>query len=66
VLDTGADYGTTSRELFGEAIPIAAMAGDQQAALIGQGCFRPGMVKTTYGTGAFALLNIGREPVARW
>src|SRR5215471_1435084 len=64
VLDTDADYGSTPRELFGAAIPIAGIAGDQQAAMIGQACFRPGMVKTTYGTGAFALLNIGREPVA--
>jgi glycerol kinase len=64
VLDTGADYGTTTRDLFGAAIPIAGMAGDQQAAAIGQACFRPGMIKTTYGTGAFALLNIGGEPAA--
>jgi glycerol kinase len=64
VLDTGADFGTTAPELLGVAIPIAAMAGDQQAALIGQGCFRPGMIKSTYGTGAFALLNIGSEPIA--
>ncbi len=61
-LDTGADYGTTAPELLGAAIPIAALAGDQQAALIGQGCFQPGMIKSTYGTGAFALLNIGSEP----
>jgi glycerol kinase len=64
VLDTGADFGTASPELFGVAIPIAALAGDQQAALIGQGCFKPGMIKSTYGTGAFALLNIGSEPAA--
>ena len=64
VLDTGADYGATTRDLFGAAIPIAGMAGDQQAAAIGQACFRPGMIKTTYGTGAFALLNIGGEPTA--
>jgi glycerol kinase len=62
VLDTGADFGATTLELLGTAIPVAAMAGDQQAALIGQGCFRPGMIKSTYGTGAFALLNIGSEP----
>jgi glycerol kinase len=61
VLDTGADYGATAPDLFGSAIPIAGMAGDQQAAAIGQACFRPGMIKTTYGTGAFALLNIGAE-----
>jgi glycerol kinase len=62
VLDTGADYGSTTRGLFGAEIPIAGMAGDQQAAMIGQACFRPGMIKSTYGTGAFALLNIGHEP----
>ncbi len=64
VLDTGADFGTTTPELLGTAIPVAAMAGDQQAALIGQGCFTPGMIKSTYGTGAFALLNIGSRPAA--
>jgi glycerol kinase len=61
VMDTSAEYGTTTPELLGAAIPITGVAGDQQAALIGQACFRPGMVKSTYGTGAFALLNIGRE-----
>ena len=64
VLDPGADYGSTTRDLFGAAIPIAGLAGDQQAAAIGQACFHPGMIKTTYGTGAFALLNIGGEPIA--
>jgi len=64
VLDTGADYGTTPRDLLGAALPIAAMVGDQQAAAIGQACFSPGMIKATYGTGAFALLNIGRKPAA--
>jgi glycerol kinase len=64
VLDTGADYGSTTPDLFGTPIPIAGMAGDQQAAAIGQACFRPGMIKSTYGTGAFALLNIGAEPTA--
>jgi glycerol kinase len=64
VLDTGADYGIAIPDLFGAAIPVAGMAGDQQAAAIGQACFRPGMIKTTYGTGAFALLNIGGEPTA--
>jgi glycerol kinase len=64
VLDTAADYGTATPELLGAAIPITGIAGDQQAALIGQACFRPGMVKSTYGTGAFALLHIGSEPVA--
>src|SRR4051794_7297046 len=59
---TGDDFGMTLPELFGAAIPIAGMAGDQQAALIGQACFRPGMVKSTYGTGAFALLHTGAAP----
>jgi glycerol kinase len=62
VRDTGADYGSTLPALFGDAIPIAGIAGDQQAALIGQACFRPGMVKSTYGTGAFALLHTGEHP----
>jgi glycerol kinase len=64
VLDTDADFGSTTRDLFGAEIPIAALVGDQQAAMIGQACFRPGMVKATYGTGAFALLNLGHEPAA--
>ncbi|MGH7030373.1 MAG: glycerol kinase GlpK [Stellaceae bacterium] len=62
VLDTSADFGSTAPGLLGAAIPVAAMAGDQQAALIGQGCFTPGMIKSTYGTGAFALLNLGGKP----
>ena len=62
VLDTAADFGETAPELLGTTIPIAGIAGDQQAALIGQACFRRGMVKSTYGTGAFALLNVGQEP----
>src|SRR5437868_4875888 len=62
VLDTAADFGAAIPELLGDAVPIAGVAGDQQAALMGQACCRPGMVKSTYGTGAFALLNTGREP----
>jgi glycerol kinase len=61
---TGGDFGATLPELFGDAIPIAAMAGDQHAALIGQACFHPGMVKSTYGTGAFALMHTGEQPAA--
>ena len=61
VLDCSAAFGVTDPELFGAAIPIYGMAGDQQAALIGQACFKPGMVKSTYGTGCFALLNTGRD-----
>jgi glycerol kinase len=60
VLPNIADFGTTT-DLIGKAIPIGGMAGDQQAALIGQACFEAGMVKSTYGTGCFALMNIGRE-----
>jgi glycerol kinase len=62
VHDTGADFGSALPALFGDAIPIAGVAGDQQAALIGQACFRPGMVKSTYGTGAFALVHTGAAP----
>ncbi len=62
--DTDGDFGATAPELFGDAIPIAGVAGDQQAAAIGQACFRPGMLKSTYGTGAFALLHTGAAPAA--
>lgn len=63
IKDCAADYGATLPELFGGAIRILGVAGDQQAATIGQGCFAPGMMKSTYGTGCFALLNTGAEPV---
>ena len=56
-------FGATDPRLTGRAIPITGMAGDQQAALIGQRCFSPGMVKATYGTGGFLLVNIGATPV---
>ncbi|MBV8202409.1 MAG: glycerol kinase GlpK, partial [Acidobacteria bacterium] len=56
-------YGETAAGCLGAAIPIAGVAGDQQAALFGQACFSPGMAKSTYGTGAFLLLNTGRRPV---
>lgn len=59
VKDNAADFGVTTKEILGKAIPIGGMAGDQQAALIGQACFEEGMVKSTYGTGCFALMNIG-------
>lgn len=52
-------FGETDPSLFGRAIPITGMAGDQQAALVGQACFAPGQVKSTYGTGCFALMNTG-------
>ncbi|ABI60303.1 glycerol kinase GlpK [Nitrosomonas eutropha] len=61
VRDNAARFGMTDRILFGRGIPIGGMAGDQHAALIGQRCFRPGMVKSTYGTGCFALMNIGSD-----
>ena len=59
VLDCAADFGTTDPSLFGKALPIQGVAGDQQAATVGQACFQPGMLKSTYGTGCFALLNTG-------
>ncbi|UDQ91630.1 glycerol kinase GlpK [Xanthobacter autotrophicus] len=64
VKDCAADFGTTDPALFGGPIPIRGVAGDQQAAMVGQACFAPGMVKSTYGTGCFALLNTGTTPVA--
>ena len=56
-------YGETDAALFGSPIPIAGIAGDQQAALFGQACFEPGTAKNTYGTGCFMLLNTGPSPV---
>ncbi|HEV7258766.1 MAG TPA: glycerol kinase GlpK [Bosea sp. (in: a-proteobacteria)] len=64
VKDCAAFFGETVPELLGAAIPVRGIAGDQQAATIGQACFSPGMVKSTYGTGCFALLNTGDTPVA--
>ena len=64
VNDTAAHFGTADPALFGAAIPIMGAAGDQQAATVGQACFEPGMVKSTYGTGCFALMNVGAKPVA--
>lgn len=63
VLDSNADFGMARADLFGAPIPILGVAGDQQAATVGQACFRPGMLKSTYGTGCFALLNTGERPV---
>jgi glycerol kinase len=63
VKDCAADFGKTRPDLFGAEIPIFGVAGDQQAATIGQACFEPGMLKSTYGTGCFALLNTGDTPV---
>lgn len=64
VRDCAAEFGMTRPELFGRPIPILGVAGDQQAATIGQACFSPGMMKSTYGTGCFALLNTGATAVA--
>ena len=64
VRDNAGHFGDTDPHLFGGAIPILGMAGDQQAATIGQGCFSPGMIKSTYGTGCFAVLNTGAQRVA--
>lgn len=63
VMPSSCIYGETLPELFGGAIPIAGAAGDQQSALFGQTCFRPGEVKNTYGTGCFLLMNTGEKPV---
>ncbi len=64
VKDCASDYGTTTESLFGGKIAVRGIAGDQQAATVGQACFNPGMMKSTYGTGCFALLNTGANPVA--
>ena len=58
------DFGVTDADLFGAAIPIRSMIGDQQAATVGQACFEPGMMKSTYGTGCFALMNTGSHAVS--
>ncbi len=64
VKDSSASFGETEADLFGGPIAVRGIAGDQQAATIGQACFTPGMMKSTYGTGCFALLNTGTTPVA--
>lgn len=63
VRDCADRFGTTRPDLFGREIPILGVAGDQQAATVGQACFQPGMMKSTYGTGCFALLNTGTDMV---
>jgi glycerol kinase len=65
VKDNSGLFGQTAEGLFAAPIPIAGMAGDQQAALFGQGCFAPGMAKATYGTGCFMLLNTGEAVTSR-
>ena len=63
VRDSNGDYGQVDAALFGAAWPIRGVLGDQQAALVGQACFAPGMIKSTYGTGCFLVMNTGRERV---
>ncbi len=61
VMDCAADYGVTDADVLGAEIPICGVAGDQQAALVGQCCFEPGMIKSTYGTGCFVITNTGSD-----
>ncbi|GBD43261.1 Glycerol kinase [bacterium HR40] len=63
VRDSAGEFGATAPTFFGQAIAICGVAGDQQAASFGQACVRPGMLKSTFGTGCFALLNTGHTPV---
>lgn len=63
VYDCSADFGTATEGLDGRHLPIAGVAGDQQAAVVGQACFEKGMVKSTYGTGCFALMNLGQNAI---
>lgn len=64
VLDNAADFGTLSKDIIGHELPVSGVAGDQHAAVVGQACFEEGMIKSTYGTGCFALVNMGKEFVA--
>ena len=64
VRDNVSDFGEVAESLLGVALPISAMIGDQQAALVGQACFEKGMIKSTYGTGCFMLMNVGVKPIA--
>ena len=64
VLDSAGEFGATPAAMFGAPIPVLGIAGDQQAATVGQACFSPGMIKSTYGTGCFAVLNTGDRAVA--
>ena len=63
VKNSADDYGYAGKSILGADIPIAGVAGDQQAALVGQACFKPGMTKSTYGTGCFMVMNTGDTPV---
>ena len=64
VMDCAAEFGTCDEKVLGAAIPIRGVAGDQQAAAIGQGCFAPGALKSTYGTGCFVIINTGDKAIA--
>lgn len=64
VLDCADDFGVCDEKWFDMELPIAGVAGDQQAALFGQACFDPGMVKSTYGTGCFMIVNTGEQPLS--
>ena len=64
VRDSSGRFGDTEPDLFGGSIAVSSLVGDQQGAVVGQACFTPGMVKSTYGTGCFALLNTGRTAIA--
>ena len=63
VVDSSCVVGMLDKDILGREIPVAALAGDQHAALFGQGCFTPGLCKNTYGTGCFVLMNTGKTPV---
>lgn len=63
VRDSAGDFGRSEAQWFGRELPLLGVAGDQQAALVGQACLSPGMLKSTYGTGCFAVLNTGSEPI---
>lgn len=63
VCDCACEFGTVTAELLGAEIPVTGIAGDQQAALVGQACFSPGMTKSTYGTGCFVICNTGGTPI---
>lgn len=63
VLDCADDFGMTDESVLGRSLPVCGVAGDQQAALIGQACFKPGMAKSTYGTGCFLIINTGSEKI---
>jgi len=63
VKDSSAEFGLTESSLLGKSLPILGMIGDQQSALVGQACFTPGMVKSTYGTGCFMIANTGDKPL---